>query len=57
MSHELIAGAASYEVRPFRATCTEVWRVDCSTQAAKAWENHVAENGEPEDHAKAKEIM
>lgn len=30
---------------------------DRHIQAAKAWENHVAENGEPEDHAKAKEIM
>ncbi|KAG8743511.1 hypothetical protein FRC10_011902 [Ceratobasidium sp. 414] len=37
-SHELIAGAASYE-------------------AAKAYENHVAENGEPDSHAKAKEIL
>ncbi|KAG8689965.1 hypothetical protein FRC08_010726 [Ceratobasidium sp. 394] len=37
-SHELIAGAASYE-------------------AAKAYENHVAENGQPESHEKAKEIL
>jgi len=37
-SHELIAGAASYE-------------------AAKAYENHVAENGQPASHAKAKEIL
>jgi len=37
-SHELIAGAASYE-------------------AAKAYENHVAQNGEPESHEKAKEIL
>jgi len=37
-SHELIAGAASYE-------------------AAKAYENHVSENGEPESHEKAKEIL
>ena len=26
-------------------------------QAAKAYENHVAENGQPDDHAKAKEIL
>lgn len=26
-------------------------------QAAKAYENHVAENGQPESHAKAKEIL
>jgi len=38
LSHELIAGAASYE-------------------AAKAYENHVAENGEPPSHEKAKEIL
>ncbi|QRV92358.1 phosphoglycerate mutase family protein [Ceratobasidium sp. AG-Ba] len=37
-SHELIAGAASYE-------------------AAKAYEKHVAENGQPASHAKAKEIL
>ncbi len=27
------------------------------TQAAKAYEEHVAENGQPENHAKAKEIL
>ncbi|KAG8700769.1 hypothetical protein FRC08_004459 [Ceratobasidium sp. 394] len=37
-SHELIAGAASYE-------------------AAKAYENHVAENGAPDSHQRAKEIL
>ncbi|KAF8309593.1 putative phosphoglycerate mutase family protein, partial [Clavulina sp. PMI_390] len=37
-THELIAGAASYE-------------------AAKAYENHVAENGHPDSHAKAKELL
>ncbi|EUC63355.1 concanamycin induced protein C CipC1 protein, putative [Rhizoctonia solani AG-3 Rhs1AP] len=26
-------------------------------EAAKAYENHVAENGQPPDHAKAKEIL
>ncbi|KAI6165729.1 hypothetical protein EDD17DRAFT_1552739 [Pisolithus thermaeus] len=38
LSHELIAGAASYE-------------------AAKAYEQHVARNGQPTSHAQAKEIM
>ncbi|KAJ9203695.1 hypothetical protein DTO166G4_8140 [Paecilomyces variotii] len=38
LSHELIAGAASYE-------------------AAKAYEKHVAENGQPPSHEKAKEIL
>jgi len=37
-THELIAGAASYE-------------------AAKAYENHVAANGQPATHAAAKEIL
>ncbi|KAJ5633646.1 hypothetical protein N7528_001488 [Penicillium herquei] len=37
-SHELIAGAASYE-------------------AAKAYENHCAQNGQPASHAEAKELM
>jgi hypothetical protein len=26
-------------------------------QAAKAYENHVAENGQPDNHAQAKEIL
>ncbi|KAI9932634.1 hypothetical protein ASPWEDRAFT_33535 [Aspergillus wentii DTO 134E9] len=38
LSHELIAGAASFE-------------------AAKAYENHVAENGKPDSHATAKELL
>ncbi|KAL1884588.1 hypothetical protein Plec18167_002178 [Paecilomyces lecythidis] len=38
LSHELIAGAASYE-------------------AAKAYENHVAKNGQPPSHEKAKELL
>ncbi|KAG8743512.1 hypothetical protein FRC10_011903 [Ceratobasidium sp. 414] len=37
-THELIAGAASYE-------------------AAKAYEEHVARNGKPTSHEKAKEIL
>ncbi|KKK15241.1 hypothetical protein P175DRAFT_0512720 [Aspergillus ochraceoroseus IBT 24754] len=37
-SHELIAGAASYE-------------------AMKAYENHVAKNGQPPSHEKAKELL
>jgi len=38
LSHELIAGAASFE-------------------AAKAYENHEAANGQPPSHAEAKEII
>ncbi|KAI9508865.1 putative phosphoglycerate mutase family protein [Russula earlei] len=38
VTHELIAGAASYE-------------------AAKAYEDHVARNGQPDSHAKAKELI
>lgn len=38
LSHELIAGAASYE-------------------AARAYEQHVARNGQPASHAQAKEIL
>ncbi|KIM26883.1 hypothetical protein M408DRAFT_9533 [Serendipita vermifera MAFF 305830] len=37
-THELLAGAASYE-------------------AAKAYENHVAANGQPPSHEKAKELL
>ncbi|KAL5527671.1 hypothetical protein ACEPAG_6472 [Sanghuangporus baumii] len=38
LSHELIAGAASFE-------------------AAKAYEDHVAKNGKPPSHEKAKELL
>jgi len=38
LSHELIAGAASFE-------------------AARAYEKHVAENGQPVNHAVAKELL
>lgn len=38
LSHELIAGAASFE-------------------AARAYEKHVAENGQPANHAVAKELL
>jgi len=38
LSHELIAGAASFE-------------------AAKAYENHEAANGQPPSHAEAKELI
>ncbi|KAE9410554.1 hypothetical protein BT96DRAFT_805661 [Gymnopus androsaceus JB14] len=38
LSHELLAGAASYE-------------------AAKAYEKHCAENGKPDSHAEAKEMI
>ncbi|KAH9913151.1 uncharacterized protein BXZ73DRAFT_55623 [Epithele typhae] len=45
LSHELLAAAASYEVRP------------SPSSAAKAYEKHVAANGAPDSHAKAKEIL
>ncbi|KAF7794071.1 hypothetical protein EIP86_005201 [Pleurotus ostreatoroseus] len=32
-------------------------RSDRRSQAAKAYENHVAENGQPPSHEKAKEIL
>lgn len=55
LSHELIAAAASYEVRSlFFGRCMFV---TFFFQAAKAYENHVAENGQPESHARAKEIL
>jgi hypothetical protein len=58
LSHELIAAAASYEVR----RCLSFPRLALadrasSCQAAKAYEKHCAENGQPESHAKAKELF
>ncbi|KAJ3848236.1 hypothetical protein EV368DRAFT_49715 [Lentinula lateritia] len=49
LSHELIAAAASYEVR----RCF-FWP---TAHAAKAYEKHCAENGKPDNHAKAKELL
>ncbi|KAJ3913696.1 hypothetical protein F5877DRAFT_51879 [Lentinula edodes] len=50
LSHELIAAAASYEV----CHCSPN---DRRLQAAKAYEKHCAENGKPDNHAKAKELL
>ena len=57
MVHELIAGAASYEVRVMCNPPSYRIRSDRRLQAAKAYENHVAENGQPPSHEKAKEIL
>lgn len=67
ISHELIGGAAAYEVRkrPFFwfSPSTPIFsspsplNLLTSFQAAKAYENHCRENGKPESHAEAKEIL
>lgn len=56
LSHELIAAAASYEVRECAPTEASSFMIP-ALQAAKAYENHVAENGQPDSHAKAKELL
>jgi hypothetical protein len=53
-THELLAGAAAFEVR-FRAPDPmHIWR---GSQAAQAYEKHCKENGQPQDHAVAKELV
>ncbi|EDR09955.1 CipC1 protein, concanamycin induced protein C [Laccaria bicolor S238N-H82] len=43
---------------PHKATLShELIAAAASYEAAKAYENHVAENGQPTSHAKAKEIL
>ncbi|KAB5595849.1 CipC protein [Ceratobasidium theobromae] len=44
--------------RPHEASLShELIAAAASYEAAKAYENHVAENGEPDSHAKAKELL
>ena len=55
--HELIAGAASYEVSEDLLFFFQTLLTRLCYQAAKAYEDHVAANGQPPSHAKAKEIL
>ena len=55
LSHELIAAAASYEVYCKRLSM--ILTNSYPYQAAKAYENHVKENGKPVSHEKAKELL
>jgi hypothetical protein len=55
VSHELIGGAAAFEVWPhFSFFIDELTDI---LQAAKAYENHCAKNGKPDSHAQAKELL
>ncbi|KAF5333343.1 hypothetical protein D9611_002488 [Ephemerocybe angulata] len=53
--------AQAYETvmnAPHKAALShELIAAAASYEAAKAYENHVAENGQPDSHAKAKEIL
>ncbi|KAF6762251.1 hypothetical protein DFP72DRAFT_878368 [Ephemerocybe angulata] len=53
--------AQAYETvinAPHKAALShELIAAAASYEAAKAYENHVAENGQPDNHAKAKEIL
>ncbi|KAJ3893522.1 hypothetical protein GG344DRAFT_43072 [Lentinula edodes] len=59
LSHELIAAAASYEVCHYSPVELRMLLIknDRRLQAAKAYEKHCAENGKPDNHAKAKELL
>ena len=54
VSHELIGGAAAFEVCPHLFLIIDV-PMDI-LQAAKAYEKHCEANGKPVNHAKAKEL-
>jgi Protein of unknown function (DUF3759) len=56
LSHELIAGAAAYEVPspPFPKYLASLRLI---FQAARAYEDHRAKNGRPVDHATAKALV
>lgn len=63
LAHDALGGAVAYEVRacslfelcPFMPTVV-VHRLR-PIQAFKAYEDHLAKNGKPDSHAKAKEIL
>lgn len=55
LSHELIAAAASYEV--CSSLFVSLLSLTFFLQAAKAYERHCEENGQPDNHAQAKEIL
>jgi len=65
LSHELIAAAASYEVRGLMMmmmmmihwSLTQLTRCVNPTQAAKAYNDHCDREGQPQSHEKAKEIL
>ncbi len=56
MSHELIGGAAAFEVSG-NIVLILVPLLTSVVQAARAYEKHVAANGQPTSHAEAKEIL
>jgi hypothetical protein len=57
VTHEVLGGAVAYEVWPHFSFFIDVTVLTDILQAAKAYENHCAENGRPDSHAKAKEIL
>ena len=56
MSHELLGGAAAFEVCSSPLFIITNGLTDIF-QAAKGYEKHCAENGKPQSHAKAKELL
>ena len=57
LSHELIAGAAAFEVRLHVFLFLFIDVLMDIPQAAKAYQDHCKGNGKPGSHAKAKELL
>ena len=57
LSHELIGGAAAFEVRLHVFLFLFIDVLIDIPQAAKAYQDHCERNGKPESHAKAKELL
>ena len=55
MSSSLVPQPTRYA--PSTSHCRSQCANNRYIKAAKAYENHVAENGQPDSHAKAKEIL
>lgn len=67
MSHELVGGAAAYYVRlsplpsiPQKSPTFPLLTINTKRariQAAREYEKHCAQNGKPDSHAQAKELL
>jgi hypothetical protein len=57
LSHELIAAAASYEVYSFYYGYQRSILIHAFIKAAKAYEKHCADKGQPSSHKEATELL
>jgi hypothetical protein len=56
-SHELIGNVFNTDYSNLKIWFDKIVAGAAAFEAAKAYENHLAENGQPDSHATAKELM